>query len=56
VEQAGPHELTAHVVGARPGAPRYVASGEVSGRLLNQYSLSDYAGYQRVATTTAVAL
>jgi hypothetical protein len=38
------------------GAPRYVASGEVSGRLLNQYSLSDYAGYLRVATTTGDAL
>ena len=41
---------------SRPGAPRYVASGEVSGRLLNQYSLSDYAGYLRVATTTGDAL
>ena len=38
------------------GAARYVASGEVSGRLLNQYSLSDYAGYLRVATTTGDAL
>ena len=41
---------------SRAGAPRYVASGEVSGRLLNQYSLSDYAGYLRVATTTGDAL
>ena len=38
------------------GPPRYVASGGVSGRLLNQYSLSDYAGYLRVATTTGDAL
>jgi hypothetical protein len=41
---------------SRPGAPRYVASGEVSGRLLNQYTLSDYAGYLRVATTSGDAL
>ncbi|WP_344748287.1 beta-propeller domain-containing protein, partial [Streptosporangium vulgare] len=32
------------------GAPRYVASGKVSGRLLNQYSLSEYEGHLRVAT------
>ena len=36
------------------GAPRYVASGSVPGRLLNQYSLSDYAGYLRVATTSGL--
>jgi hypothetical protein len=41
---------------SRPGPPRYVASGEVAGRLLNQYALSDYAGYLRVATTTGDAL
>ena len=35
------------------GAPRYVASGKVPGRLLNQYSLSEYAGNLRVATTQA---
>ena len=33
------------------GKPRYVASGAVDGRLLNQYSLSEYDGYLRVATT-----
>jgi hypothetical protein len=33
------------------GKPRYVASGSVDGRLLNQYSLSEYDGYLRVATT-----
>ncbi|MFC4590507.1 beta-propeller domain-containing protein [Sphaerisporangium corydalis] len=36
----------------KPGAPRYVASGAVPGRLLNQYSLSDYEGNLRVATTS----
>jgi hypothetical protein len=35
-----------------PGRPRYVASGEVGGELLNQYSLSEHDGYLRVATTT----
>ncbi|RCG24461.1 hypothetical protein DQ384_32955 [Sphaerisporangium album] len=34
------------------GAPRYVASGVVPGRLLNQYSLSDFDGNLRVATTS----
>ncbi len=38
------------------GAPRYVASGKVAGRLLNQYSLSDFDGYLRIATTTGTAL
>ncbi|MFB4288590.1 beta-propeller domain-containing protein [Nonomuraea sp. ATR24] len=34
-----------------PGAPAYVASGKVPGRLLNQYSLSEHEGRLRVATT-----
>ncbi|GIH72055.1 hypothetical protein Mth01_43080 [Sphaerimonospora thailandensis] len=34
------------------GTPRYVASGSVPGRLLNQYSLSENAGNLRVATTS----
>ena len=37
---------------AQPGPPRHVASGEVSGTLLNQYSLSEFDGHLRVATTT----
>ncbi|WP_329090078.1 beta-propeller domain-containing protein [Streptosporangium sp. NBC_01469] len=37
------------------GAPRYVASGKVPGRLLNQYSLSEYEGHLRVATTSTAA-
>jgi hypothetical protein len=32
--------------------PTYLGSGDVPGRLLSQYSLSDYDGYLRVATTT----
>ena len=39
-----------------PGAPRYVASGKVKGRMLNQYSLSDYQGYLRIATTSGTAI
>ncbi|MFD0655798.1 beta-propeller domain-containing protein [Thermocatellispora tengchongensis] len=35
------------------GAPRYVASGSVPGRLLNQYSLSEHEGRLRVATTVS---
>jgi len=37
---------------ARAGKPRYVGSGAVPGRLLNQYSMSEYQGKLRVATTT----
>jgi hypothetical protein len=33
------------------GRPRYAASGEVPGDLLNQYSMSEYGGNLRVATT-----
>ncbi|HEY9378041.1 MAG TPA: beta-propeller domain-containing protein, partial [Jiangellaceae bacterium] len=33
------------------GKPHYVATGEVDGWLLNQYSLSEYDGHLRVATT-----
>lgn len=35
------------------GPPRYAASGSVPGELLNQYALSDYDGYLRVATTSS---
>ncbi|MEV0592043.1 beta-propeller domain-containing protein [Nonomuraea cavernae] len=35
----------------KPGAPAYVASGKVPGRLLNQYSLSEHDGHLRIATT-----
>ena len=34
-----------------PGQPRYVGSGVVDGRILNQYSLSEYDGHLRIATT-----
>ena len=35
------------------GAPRHVAAGAVPGWLLNQYAMSEYDGYLRVATTSA---
>ncbi|MEX2655293.1 MAG: beta-propeller domain-containing protein [Acidimicrobiia bacterium] len=35
------------------GVPRYVASGEVKGFLLNQFSMDEYAGDLRVASTTS---
>lgn len=38
---------------SKPGKPVHVASGGVDGSLLNQYSLSEYDGDLRVATTTA---
>ena len=37
---------------SQPGPPRYVASGSVPGYLLNQYAMSEWNGYLRVATTT----
>ncbi|WP_327087634.1 beta-propeller domain-containing protein [Nonomuraea sp. NBC_01738] len=40
---------------SQAGAPRYAASGKVPGRLLNQYSLSEFEGNLRVATTLATA-
>ncbi|GLZ07209.1 hypothetical protein Acsp03_46750 [Actinomadura sp. NBRC 104412] len=37
------------------GRPRYVASGSVPGRLLNQYSMSEHDGRLRLATTTSAS-
>jgi uncharacterized secreted protein with C-terminal beta-propeller domain len=41
---------------SRPGPPKYVASGDVAGSLLNQYSLSENEGVLRVATTTGTTV
>ena len=38
---------------AGSGKPAHVASGAVDGSLLNQYSLSEFDGHLRVATTTS---
>ncbi|MET8757350.1 beta-propeller domain-containing protein [Lentzea sp. NPDC004782] len=40
---------------SQAGPPKHVASGEVNGSLLNQYSLSEHDGVLRVATTTGTA-
>jgi uncharacterized secreted protein with C-terminal beta-propeller domain len=40
---------------SRPGPPAFTASGSVPGDLLSQYSLSEYAGRLRVATTSGSA-
>ncbi|WP_447003442.1 beta-propeller domain-containing protein [Saccharothrix isguenensis] len=40
---------------SQPGPPKHVASGQVGGTLLNQYSLSEHQGHLRVATTSADA-
>jgi hypothetical protein len=37
---------------ARPGQPQYVGAGSVPGWLLNQYSMSEWDGHLRIATTT----
>lgn len=36
----------------QPGQPVYAASGQVPGYVLNQYSMSEFEGHLRVATTT----
>jgi hypothetical protein len=38
-----------------PGAPRYVSSGVVPGYLVDQYAMSEWNGYLRVATTTGTS-
>jgi len=37
---------------SKPGRPAFVAGGAVDGWLLNQYSMSEWNGHLRVATTT----
>jgi uncharacterized secreted protein with C-terminal beta-propeller domain len=41
---------------SKPGRPAFVAGGAVDGWLLNQYSMSDWNGHLRVATTTGTAV
>ena len=51
--QPGPPPTLIHQFRLDAGtAATYVASGEVEGRLLNQFSMSEYDGDLRVATTT----
>jgi hypothetical protein len=38
-------------IGNEPGKTRYVGSGVVPGRVLNQFSMDEYYGYLRIATT-----
>lgn len=42
-----------HKFDSSSGVPRYVASGEVAGFLLNQFAMDEYAGDLRVASTTS---
>jgi hypothetical protein len=37
---------------SQPGPPRYAAAGMVDGWLINQYAMSEWNGYLRVATTS----
>ncbi len=41
-----------HRIHIEGGVMNYTASGEVPGTVLNQFSMDEYAGYFRVATTT----
>ena len=40
---------------SQPGPPRYVASGAVPGYLVDQYAMSEWDGYLRIATTTGTS-
>ena len=40
---------------SHPGRPAYVATGTVPGYLVDQYAMSERAGYLRVATTTGTS-
>jgi hypothetical protein len=40
---------------SQPGPPRFAAGGSVPGYLLDQYSLSEWNGYLRIATTTGTS-
>ena len=40
---------------AQPGPPRFIAGGSVPGYLLDEYSLSEWNGYLRIATTTGTS-
>jgi hypothetical protein len=52
-EDTGPPPTLIHQFSLDEGTgATYVASGEVEGRLLNQFSMSEYQGDLRVATTT----
>ena len=52
-EEAGPPPTLIHQFRLDDGTgAAYVASGEVEGRLLNQFAMSEYEGDLRVATTT----
>jgi hypothetical protein len=39
-------------IGGEPDKTRYVGSGVVPGRVLNQFSMDEYYGYLRIATTS----
>ncbi len=43
---------TIHKITIKNGEINYVTRGEVPGRILNQFSMSEYKGYFRIATTT----
>src|SRR6266516_4700245 len=40
---------------AGPGPPRFAAGGSVPGYLIDQYALSEWQGYLRIATTTGTS-
>ncbi|MEM4637657.1 MAG: beta-propeller domain-containing protein [Candidatus Woesearchaeota archaeon] len=44
-------KTTIHKINIEDGKINYFGKGEVDGRLLNQFSLDEYEGYLRVATT-----
>ena len=45
-------KTTIHKISIADGAIEYKSSGEVPGHVLNQFSMDEYQGYFRIATTT----
>lgn len=50
--QGSEEKTVVHKVAIKDGSFEYVGSGEVSGRILNQFSMDESGGYFRIATTT----
>lgn len=55
VEEQHPRTYVYRFDITQPGPPRLVAGGSVPGYLLDQYSLSEWNGYLRIATTTGTS-
>ncbi len=53
-QEADQTTMVIHKIGIRDGAITYLAKGEVPGTLNNQFSMDEYKGTLRVATTSSI--